>query len=102
MDNYWKLEKYSVHELQEKIDSNKITIPKYQRGIVWDKNKQKALIETIKKGFPFGSILVYEDKNGKQQLIDGLVLPSLIMLPRQINFSMNRILIQIAYIKLSN
>ncbi|MBE7100753.1 MAG: DUF262 domain-containing protein [Clostridiales bacterium] len=72
MDNYWKLEKYSVHELQEKIESNIITIPKYQRGIVWDKNKQKALIETIKKGFPFGSILVYEDKNGKQQLIDGL------------------------------
>lgn len=30
------------------------------------------MIETIKKGYPFGAILIYEDSQGKQQLIDGL------------------------------
>lgn len=72
MDNSWKLTEYTVSELQEAIETNKITIPKYQRGFVWGKDKQKSLIETIKKGYPFGSILVYEDYAGKQQLIDGL------------------------------
>ena len=72
MDNSWKLAEYTVSELQESIETNKIIIPKYQRGFVWGIDKQKSLIETIKKGYPFGSILVYEDSKGKQQLIDGL------------------------------
>ena len=72
MDNSWKPEEYTVSELQEAIESKKIIIPKYQRGFVWGKDKQKFLIETIKKGYPFGSILIYEDSKGKQQLIDGL------------------------------
>lgn len=72
MENKWKLEEYTIMDLQNDINSNRISIPKYQRGIVWDKGKQFALIETIKKGYPFGSILVYEDDRGKLQLIDGL------------------------------
>lgn len=72
MENSWKLEEYKIADLQSAIISKRISIPKYQRGIIWDKGKQFALIETIKKGYPFGSILIYEDQHGKQQLIDGL------------------------------
>ena len=72
MENSWKLEEYKISDLEAAINSKKITIPKYQRGIIWDKSKQFALLETIKKGYPFGSILIYEDQQGKQQLIDGL------------------------------
>ncbi len=72
MENSWKLEEYKISDLQSAINSNRISIPKYQRGIIWDQSKQFALIETIKKGYPFGSILIYEDAHGKQQLIDGL------------------------------
>lgn len=72
MQNNWELTPYSVEKLQEDIESKKIIVPPYQRGIVWDSNKKSALITTIKKGFPFGSILIYVDKNGKKQLIDGL------------------------------
>lgn len=72
MQNSWELTEYSVEKLQEDIESKKVIVPPYQRGIVWDSEKKSALITTIKKGFPFGSILIYVDKNGKTQLIDGL------------------------------
>ncbi len=72
MQNSWELTEYSVEKLQTDIESKKVIVPPYQRGIVWDSDKKSALITTIKKGFPFGSILIYVDKNGKTQLIDGL------------------------------
>lgn len=73
MQNRWELiTSYSVDKLQEDIESKKIIVPPYQRGLVWDNDKKSKLITTIKKGFPFGSILIYEDNNGKLQLIDGL------------------------------
>ena len=58
-----------------------ITIPEFQRRLVWPENKQKELINSIKKGFPFGSLLLFEDiEKGKKDasnkkfynLIDGL------------------------------
>ncbi len=56
---------------------NKITIPKFQRTLVWKKDQQKGLIDSIKKGFPVGAILLYKsntDSNGNTiyNLIDGL------------------------------
>ncbi len=72
MQNSWELTSYSVDTLQSEINNKKIVVPEYQRGIVWDKEKKGALISTIKKGFPFGSILIYVDDNSKIQLIDGL------------------------------
>lgn len=72
MQNSWELTPYSIEKLQKDIESKKVVVPQYQRGIVWNNEKKSALITTIKKGFPFGSILIYVDKNGKTQLIDGL------------------------------
>lgn len=56
---------------------NKITIPKFQRTLVWKKDQQKAFIDSIKKGFPVGAVLLYKsttDTNGNTvyNLIDGL------------------------------
>lgn len=72
MENSWKLDEYTISQLQQAINDKRIIIPAYQRGIVWKNDQQKALIDTIKKGFPFGSLLVYEEASGKLQLIDGL------------------------------
>lgn len=72
MQNSWKAVSYKVEELQNYIETKKIVIPSFQRGLVWGDDKKSALISTIKKGFPFGSILIYEDSDGKLQLIDGL------------------------------
>lgn len=58
-----------------------ITIPEFQRRLVWPESKQKELISSIKSGYPFGSLLLFEDVDkGKSDstnkkyynLIDGL------------------------------
>ena len=73
MKNHWKPDSYTAEQLEALIKDKKITIPPYQRGIVWDDKKRDKLIDTIKNGYPFGSILLYEDQaSGTFQLIDGL------------------------------
>ncbi len=67
----WKMSEYSVERLNNEIDKKIITIPKYQRGSVWKESQKQKLIDSMYKGFPFGSILLYE-KGNEYQIIDGL------------------------------
>lgn len=78
---YSNIGKWEVSRLVEACDRNSdskeiIYVPEYQRRLVWDRDKQKGLINSIKMGYPFGSLLLYEDneKEGKRKydLIDGL------------------------------
>ncbi len=66
---------------KEPMKNWQITIPEFQRRLVWPEKKQKDLIQSIKKGYPFGSLLLFEDiEKGKRDasnrkyynLIDGL------------------------------
>ena len=41
------------------------TIPQFQRSLVWPEQKQRALIESILKGFPFGALLLVENDEKK-------------------------------------
>ena len=73
MENSWKMEQFTAQEIHEKQEQKKIVVPKYQRGIVWKENQKKELIDSIKKGIPFGSILLYNDEEANNyRLIDGL------------------------------
>ena len=64
-----------------------IQIPRFQRGQVWSKKMQETLIESIKDGYPIGSLLAFEkyeqSENGKGRivwsLIDGLQRTSTIV-----------------------
>lgn len=67
----WKMTEYTVEKLNNEIEDKKITIPKYQRGAVWNKQQKDKLIDSMNKGYPFGSILLYENDN-RRQIIDGL------------------------------
>ncbi len=67
----WKAETITAIELNEKIEKNSIKVPDYQRGIVWRENQKEKLIDSIKNGYPFGSLLIYRDDK-KDLLIDGL------------------------------
>lgn len=58
--------------------SNKVTIPEFQRRLVWNKAKQSLLIDSIRKGYPFGSILLFEDIKKGQELRDGKTYYNLI------------------------
>ena len=72
MDSSWKPETFSVEEIVNKIKNKSITVPLYQRGQVWEEAKEKALIESIKLCYPFGSILLYKKPGDEYHLIDGL------------------------------
>ncbi len=58
--------------------SNKVTIPEFQRRLVWNKSKQALLIDSIRKGYPFGSILLFEDIKKGQKRRDGKIYYNLI------------------------
>lgn len=53
------------------VGSNRVTIPEFQRRLVWNQDTRKELINSIKSGYPFGTILLYEDVAKGQQAGDG-------------------------------
>jgi hypothetical protein len=66
--------------------SYEIRIPVFQRGIVWNTDQKKKLIESIKLGYPVGSLMAYQtfevSENSTKQvwsLIDGLQRTSTII-----------------------
>ena len=72
MSNSWKPDKFTITKVDENIKNGKFIVPRFQRGVVWSESQRQDLIDTIKRGLPFGSILLYEYKEGFYQIIDGL------------------------------
>lgn len=65
--------KYSVEEPKIIDVLKKISIPEFQRHLVWTKKNKKKFIESIMLEFPIGVITAYEEEhNGKLTIIDGL------------------------------
>lgn len=67
MKNYYECKAMPYANLKEYIE-----LPKFQRSIVWKKSAKEKFIETLKAGFPFGSLLLYKLSEKKYLLIDGL------------------------------
>lgn len=70
--NSYKPDILTFEELNAKITSKQITLPKFQRNVVWGKAKITKLIESLQKGYPFGSLLLYKKDEENFKLIDGL------------------------------
>jgi uncharacterized protein with ParB-like and HNH nuclease domain len=109
--NYCEPTDWTVKELVTAISTDfqmkrEINIPRFQRGLVWEKKRQIELIKSIKMGHPIGTLLLHEgskifhEENGKKieiqtyALIDGLqrtnTLRSYVMNPFQY-FDINKI-----------
>lgn len=74
--NAVEIDIWSVSKLMDSVSStpvgnSRVTIPEFQRRLVWSKATRKGLIESIRRGFPFGSILIYEDVARGQSAGDG-------------------------------
>ncbi|MFK0731464.1 MAG: DUF262 domain-containing protein [Gloeotrichia echinulata GP01] len=54
---------YFVQDLINDLERGRIRIPSFQRGFVWDPELVSYFIDSIYKGFPFGSILLWRTKN---------------------------------------
>ena len=46
--------------LYEDLEKDKLVLPNFQRGFVWDRNKQKQLLASILVDLPVGSLLILE------------------------------------------
>lgn len=73
-------EEMSVKDFLDDIKAQKIKLPKYQRDVVWSLQKKRDLIDSVRKNFPIGAILLAEveekDEGGTirtvHRVIDGL------------------------------
>jgi uncharacterized protein with ParB-like and HNH nuclease domain len=54
----------SIRKLMEELTSGRMRVPNFQRGFVWDPERVSYLMDSIYKGYPFGSILLWRTKQG--------------------------------------
>ena len=63
--------KYSTETKKFSELKDIIEIPKFQRGLVWSKDKKREFIKTLKAGLPIG-VLLLSKKGDHYLVIDGL------------------------------
>ncbi len=57
------LEQLSIEEIADQAVTSKIDIPEFQREFVWDAEQVKLLVESLYRGYPIGSFLVWDSSN---------------------------------------
>ena len=68
-----------ISTVLDKSDSGAIALPEFQRGYVWSRRQVRDLVESLYRGFPVGSLLLWEtateaaDARGDGQLQRGFV-----------------------------
>ncbi len=63
--------KYEFEHIRYDDLKKNITLPQFQRSLVWSKPQKEQFLQTVREGKPFGSILVYKHMD-KYEIIDGL------------------------------
>lgn len=52
----------TIRKLMEELTSGRMRVPNFQRGFVWDPERVSYLMDSVYKGYPFGSILLWRTK----------------------------------------
>ena len=52
----------SIRSLIEQVQQGQIRVPAFQRGFVWDHDRIAFLMDSIYKGYPFGSAILWQTK----------------------------------------
>ena len=47
-------------KLVERVAAGKIRVPRFQRAFVWNQPDLSQLLDSVRRGFPIGSILVWD------------------------------------------
>lgn len=51
-----------INDIIANVLNGNIRIPSFQRGFVWDADRVAHLMDSIYKGYPFGSLLFWRTK----------------------------------------
>lgn len=67
----------TINEIIKSITDGEYRIPKFQRDFVWDIKKSAALLDSVFKGFPIGSVILWKTKNELSEVKDlgGIIIP---------------------------
>lgn len=68
----------TFEQLKNKIDEGNIKVPQFQRKFVWKKEDAAKLLDSIVKGYPIGSFILWETKSRLRSVrnIGAITLPS--------------------------
>src|SRR5690348_1129021 len=48
-----------IHTVLEDVRTGRLRVPHFQRDYVWDDDRQLALLDSIRRGYPIGSLLIW-------------------------------------------
>ena len=66
-----------LSDLMGKVADGRIKIPRFQRDFVWSFNKSASLLDSIIKGYPVGTFIIWKTKERLRSVrnVGGMVLP---------------------------
>jgi hypothetical protein len=64
-----RVQEMSLRRLQQCLDDGLFAIPKLQREFVWNGTKAAALMDSIHRGMPIGSLLVWDTERRNQDVL---------------------------------
>ena len=62
MNRQPKPDSKKYNDLITEIEKGEIKIPKFQRDFVWSLDKTASLLDSILKGYPIGTFILWETK----------------------------------------
>jgi hypothetical protein len=70
-----------ISTVLDQIDIGSIALPEFQRGYVWNRDQVRALMQSLYRRFPVGSLLVWTTRSeGASTRGDGTVAPGVVKL----------------------
>jgi hypothetical protein len=70
-----------ISTVLDQIDIGSIALPEFQRGYVWNRDQVRALMQSLYRRFPVGSLLVWTTRSeGAHTRGDGTVAPGVVEL----------------------
>ncbi len=80
--NYYSIETWTIRRVADAFNFRavakhetdlKVVIPIFQRGLRWDTVRRKSFIDSLERGYPFGSLLFAKQEGiNKYSVVDGL------------------------------
>ena len=65
----------SVSQLIQYFDRGDIAVPEIQGDVVWTPEQIKDLIDSISKGFPCGSLILWQPREKDHSLVRSILRP---------------------------
>lgn len=67
----------TLHDITKNIENGDYRIPRFQRDFVWDIKKSASLLDSIFKGYPISSVILWKTRNELAEVrnLGGIEIP---------------------------